>query len=40
MFADAKDRVRLDSITVAPPNDTNPSAHYVNVNRTNLFTVK
>jgi len=33
MFADAKDRVRMDSITQVPPNQNNPTPNYMNVNR-------
>ncbi len=33
MFADVKDRVRIDSVTLASPTDPNSSVYYVNVNR-------
>lgn len=38
MFADVKDRVRLDSITLASTTDNNSSARYVNVSRGNFVT--
>ena len=38
MFADSKDRVRIDSVTVAPPTNNNQSGYYVNVNQGNFVT--
>ncbi len=38
MFTDAKDRVRIDSVTIPSTTDQNPSAHYVNVNRGTFVT--
>jgi hypothetical protein len=38
MFADVKDRVRIDSVTRGSPTDNNPSTYYVNVNRGTFVT--
>jgi len=38
MFADVKDRVRIDSVTLASSTDPTPSAYYVNVNRGTFVT--